>query len=274
MCNSLIFLECFSNEIAAPKTSITDIETYRNLCKRAAEDDQIFESFKRDPILIDIMQHVSYEQGILCLSVIKNKYPHLLPLLDSFRANDAIGLPITYEYDDVGCFSPTNLRYIKIAGDIEEQFSDRPISTIFEIGGGYGGQCKILCDFMNPMKYTIVDLPEPLALAKRHCCTIGLQQVDFVTMKQIDSLKSYDLVISNYAFSECNLEIQKMYLEKVIKNSKAGYMICNIIPYFETEKPFERNELVNILSGYGFQVKVLPETPLTAPNNYLLIWRK
>ena len=81
MCNSLIFLECSSNESSALQTSITDIEAYRNLCKRAAEDDQIFESFKRDPILIDIMQHVSYEQGILCLSVIKNKYSHLLFLL-------------------------------------------------------------------------------------------------------------------------------------------------------------------------------------------------
>jgi hypothetical protein len=36
-----------------------------------------------------------------------------------------------------------------------------------------------------------------------------------------------DLVISNYAYSELNLDLQNVYYENVIKNAKRVYMILN-----------------------------------------------
>ena len=40
-------------------------------------------------------------------------------------------------------------------------------------------------------------------------------------------IEDVDLVISNYAYSELNLELQNLYYENVIKNAKRVYMILN-----------------------------------------------
>jgi len=43
----------------------------------------------------------------------------------------------------------------------------------------------------------------------------------------VDPIKDVDLVISNYAYSELNLDLQNAYYENVIKNAKRVYMILN-----------------------------------------------
>lgn len=273
-CSTIIFSIGDFATASTQQTSITDESSYRHFCREAAEDEALFANFKRHPILITVLQHLSYEQGLLFMKAIEQNYPHLITQFDEYQANDFIGNPIAHEYPPYGTFSATNLRYIKIAGDIETLFQDRSIQSIVEIGGGYGGQCTVLSALLSPQKFTLIDLPETLALAKKHCQILGLGHVNFVTMEQIDPSISYDLVISNYAFSECSLDVQKLYLDKVIKNSKAGYMICNIIPYFETEQPLGKEEITSILRGYGFQVDILPEFPLTGGHNYLLVWRR
>ena len=72
-----------------------------------------------------------------------------------------------------------------------------------------------------------------------------------------------DLLISNYAFSECVKEIQDKYIQKIINNCKRGYVIHN---NFEG---YSHIELVNILTH---NVKEYKEKPNTAPNNVLLTW--
>jgi hypothetical protein len=43
----------------------------------------------------------------------------------------------------------------------------------------------------------------------------------------VDPIEDVDLVISNYAYSELNLDLQNAYYENVIKNAKRVYMILN-----------------------------------------------
>jgi hypothetical protein len=53
----------------------------------------------------------------------------------------------------------------------------------------------------------------------------------YISKSELPSINSpepiYDLVISNYAFSEFNRELQNEYLEKVILKSRSGYLLMN-----------------------------------------------
>lgn len=77
----------------------------------------------------------------------------------------------------------------------------------------------------------------------------------------------YDLVISNYAYSELNIEVQESYFRKVILKSKRGYVIFNSLGH----------ESFNSESAIVFAAKIrdstmLKEFPLTHKNNVLVVW--
>jgi hypothetical protein len=77
----------------------------------------------------------------------------------------------------------------------------------------------------------------------------------------------YDLVISNYAFTELSRELQDVYLRKVILRSKRGYITYNQLtpPHYRS---YDRDELVEIIDG----ARVIPEAPLTWENNCVIVW--
>jgi len=79
--------------------------------------------------------------------------------------------------------------------------------------------------------------------------------------------RDYDLVISNYAFSESKKELQDVYLEKVILGSKRGYITYNEITRLELNS-YEKDELVKIIP----HSKIIEENPLTHPKNCIIIW--
>ena len=61
--------------------------------------------------------------------------------------------------------SPTTLRYLKVANDLETLFSSLDGLRICEIGVGYGGQCRVLDAMFAVKSYTLVDLRPVLELA-------------------------------------------------------------------------------------------------------------
>lgn len=257
--------------LSAVQSSATDDYQYPSFCLAAATDNNLYKNFRRTPIYVNVLEHVSYEIGRECLRIITKEYPHLMSLMDSFKKNDAIGNPNTGYYSEVGVIAPTTLRYIKIAGDIQKQFGNLDNATVIEIGGGFGGQCKILSDMYKFKRYIIVDLPGPLALTKRFLQEQNVQNVEFVCPDQISQIGTSDLVISNYAYSECTLEIQKMYAREILSKAKHGYCTCNVSPtrhdIFGTKQ-----DLQAILSNNNIAWIELLERPLTGSNNYLIIW--
>lgn len=272
----LIFLSCFSllqqRLIAEEPTSIADLPEYRQICLEASIDDVVFANFKSYPAYKQILEHVTYDLGLEYLNIIKQKYPGLLSKLESFKMNDMLGNPTMYTYD-IGTFSPSTLRYIKVAGDLMSLLPNMNSMKIVEIGAGYGGQCKILSDLISFREYVIVDLPEPLALAKKYLEILNVKRVRFVTPEQLKA-EEYDLAISNYAFSECNRTYQTEYLNKIIKNSRFGYMTMNYIPFPFQEKPYTISELITfMIKNPLVNVRLLPEEPLTSPKNVIFTWR-
>jgi len=275
-------LTCVNCCLFSNQTSTTDVHSYTEFCERAAKDPSIFTYFRRNPIYVGVVESVSDLQGKQCLDFITKKTPKLLNYFDKFKTSDAIGNPVTYSYQGIGSISPTTLRYIKIAAELQLLFGSLDGCSIIEIGGGYGGQCKIISDLFQFKHYTIVDLSGPILLTEKYLSSQGVQNVSFITPNMDIQNNEFDIVISNYAFSECTYEMQKQYVENIISKSKKGYLTCNILvdshdgnsAILQRAEGFfaTKGKIQEELTNANISWKECPEIPNTAKTNYLLIW--
>lgn len=266
------FLMNVTGGSAQEKTSILDEETYRFVCAQAAQDPSAFACFRAHPVYQYGLEHVTYDQGLECLRIAKRQSPHFFNALDRFKTSDLLGSPVCYDYEDVGNMAPTTIRYIKIASDLQTLFGSLEGLSIVEIGGGYGGQCKILADLYNFKSYTIVDLPEPLALTEKFLSQNKVKNVTLVSPDEYIPDQQYDLIISNYAFSECSSAVQQKYIDEILAHAKAGYLTCNVLPQQSIKIPYQ-HELLQMLKQANITYFLLPEEPLTNWNNYVVVWR-
>jgi hypothetical protein len=229
--------------------------SYLKAVKLAVGSSRFFEVFKRDSGYRNILEHVSEGDGQKYLDILKLESPDLLERIDEFKINDKQGSPITYTYEKIGMISPTTLRYIKVASDLRKLFGDLSDFTIAEIGIGYGGQMLILDQLWNT-SYCLFDLPPVIELTRKYTFSI-LKQTQI-----INEFTTLDLVVSNYAFSELNTSIQEQYIKNVLCKAKRGYLTMNYIDGFSIE------ELKKKLPNFS----IYTETPLTGPNNNLIVW--
>lgn len=272
----LLFIVSFfvSCNFIYAQTSSSDNQEYRGYCLQAAQDEKTFNNFKRGQEVIAAIHNLGEYSGVEMLDHIYYHFPHLLEFFDKFRQNDLVGNPRTFIYPRAGDFSPTNLRYIKIGGEIEYFFGDLEGKTIIEIGGGYGGQCKILSDLFKFKEYILVDLPEVLALARKYLERVGVENVTYLTMEQLPQNRTYDLVISNFALSECSRKVQKTYLNQVLAVSLGGFIYCNQMRWMPDTAPFRPREMIEEIKKIGRKPKLYEEMPLTARDNYLVVWKE
>jgi putative sugar O-methyltransferase len=240
--------------------SISDNLTYPEICRLAAIDDSYFKTFKCQPGYTKILEHVTCEQGTEYARLFQNN-KNIISNLSKFTINDTLGSPklCTYEF---GNFSPTTLRYIKVLNDLSPLNLDD--KTIVEIGPGYGGQYVVLRQLYKPKKYIFVDLASTLLLIEKYINKLGLSdiEVEFVEGNNTKPVAS-DLVVSNYAFSECPTIIQDAYITNIIEHSKNGYMIYNNILGYTSEQ---------LISKCSKSIKVNQEIPLTHSKNVLVSW--
>lgn len=240
------------------RTSISDFPAYRAFCAQAAVDPEVFATFRSNPVLKGIMEHVSLATAAQCIEIIGRDNPDLWKWLPQFHASDRVGCP------DALC--PTTLRYMEVLSDLKKLFGSLDGFRIAEIGGGYGGQCKIIHDVFKPSEYTLIDLPEPLALAKTFLGKFSVPNLRFLTQEELVP-ESYDLAISNYAFSECAVPVREIYFQRILASAKRGYLACNFIGEPSGIEDVTTNAF--ILAHPDFQN--LPE-PSPHPLNRLFLW--
>ena len=196
---------------------------YLNVCNYAANSDEFFKQFKSHPAYRHVLEHVSYEEGQQYLKEIEIDY---LDKLQEVKQNDSIGEPTTYEYPLVGTMSPTTIRYIKNTSDIISKFGSS-FDSIVEIGGGYGGLCKVMSSFIKFDQYLLLDLEECNLLSRKYLSHFDLPTMSYRS-EEIDEIdENFDLLISNYAFSECHREVQLDYINRFIKKSNNFYIMHN-----------------------------------------------
>lgn len=244
------------------KTSISDYESYKRICESASKDDTVFDTFKTHSDFIPILEHVNKDQGNGYIDYIENSTEFTQEILDKVRINDKFGGTKFEEYKEpFNNISPSTLRYLKVALELKEIFGDLSRKKIIEIGGGYGGQSLVLQSIFDSVEYSIIDLPEVTMLAKTYLSKNSIENVNFYSVEDVVEPFEVDLVISNYAISECTKVIQKIYIDNILKNAKHGYITYNNISHLfnvNSYTPIEFKELLGC--------KEKPEVPQTGAN--------
>ncbi len=241
------------------------IKSYIKSCVDSVSDDIYFDNFKRNPDYTAILehQHLPKEYGDLMINSIESKYDKdkLKSKIDGIKDNDKHGNPILFNFE-YGDISLGTLRYVKNSCDIVSYFGESDIDdidTIVEIGGGYGGLCKTISNFIDYKNYYLFDLKEVNLLSSRYLSNFdNFDKIHINTIE--DSTKNFidgevDLLISNYAISEIPKSLQMIYIDKILLKSNRFYIIYNHLQstYDEdgmsyNEDGMSYNEFINLLS--------------------------
>lgn len=217
-----------------------------------------------------ILEHVTRELGQAYLNVLRRWAPCVIARIDEFKVNDLVGGPITHAYEGIGRISPTTLRYLKVAADLEACFNWSATTAVAEIGVGYGGQ--LLCaDRLLPFgSWTLFDLQPVLRLATRYLESHLLRgSYRATTLNQLPPT-TFDIVVSNYAFSELPATVQIAYLRKVVSLAAAGYMTMNS---GREGTPFAEGHIsLTELRKHLPESEIIDEYPRSASGGYIILW--
>ncbi len=229
------------------------------------------DKFRRNFMYREIVESVSYSQGIEYINRIDALTSNSKIRYEVFKENDSVGNPRLSRYPAIGKISPTTLRYISVAIELQKLFGEDLSGKFVEIGAGYGGQKSVLERFFDISLYGIYDLEEAQDLVAVFLSRIS--KIDKVKMLSLDKTEVpiWNIAISNYAFSELPAELQKEYIEKVLIKSERGYLIMNsgMTNYSgRSDGKLTLDELRKLLPAF----EILEETPKTGPDNYVIAW--
>ena len=176
---------------------------YRHFVNQCLSNEELFKNFKQNNIYKNILEHVSNEIGSEYLKIIKKQTPSIIKKIDKVKINDLVGGSNLVDYKDVGHVSPSSLRYAKVLSDILVLFKKKKFKKIAEIGTGYGGQFLIFDQFLDFSNYYLFDLKEVLLFCEKYLDNYLIRN-SFKTLhiNNFNGEEKFDLVISNYAFSE------------------------------------------------------------------------
>jgi hypothetical protein len=220
--------------------------THIDICKNALFNISIYNNFKRIPEYTKILEHTTEYFGIEYIKLIFSEHEKYAKLLDwkKLKENDLIGNPnlsnfiILKDYLNIDdcIFSPSTIYYIYRGLDIIDKILVNDNINILEIGGGYGGQCKLIIDMcsmlgININKYGIIDLESASKLQDKYLSTFEYKNVEFFeyeNIKNFDDFKLYNNLISVYALSEFEVDVQDYYINNIIKYMDNIYILCNV----------------------------------------------
>jgi len=213
-----------NNNFLGWRASSYDANQYIKSIKSFLSSNEKFENFRQpNGSYNTILEHVNHSEGLKYAEAIKKFPKSFLNNIENFKKNDSIGNPITYHFEDFGFVNPTTLRYIKFAGDIINHFSDINNFNLIEIGGGYGGLVRVLSEIYKFKSITMVDLPETLNLQEKYLNKFDIK-IEKKTVENSFDIETNTLVISNYAWCECDKQTIKQYLDKIISKAKYSFM--------------------------------------------------
>jgi hypothetical protein len=227
--------------------------SYVSLIEKINNTSLINSSFKSNDNYQSILEHVSYEQGIEYIQLIKREFPLLSQdkIIQFISMNDLYGNPKKYSYSiqnsNIEC-SPTSLRYIYHALLILSYLKTRQSKKIAEIGCGYGGlflAINFFSTFLNVdiEKYYLIDLPEVCELIKKYF-DLHKENIHInyffcnSTFFGSDIMEEELFLISNYCFTEIESEYRNNYISQLFQKINSGFIIWQTIfglPITETK---------------------------------------
>jgi hypothetical protein len=250
--------------------SITgNIPTYLEACLKAVDDPYYFANFRSLPEYAPILE--CGFGGESAHYILNKASDEVLDKLEHFRKLEQYGNPVTNYINGVGRFSGTTLRYIVIADQITKLFNLPPNLKISEIGAGFGGQCYILSQLRSFSSYFIYDLPQVECLIDKMIKTLSVQRVHLMPLNATLPEEKIDLLISNYAFSECDRQTQLDYFERVLKKADRGYILFNQLHCFDS---LSSEELIGLLDEHHMNPRIYEEPIFSYQDNLLIVWDK
>ena len=243
---------------------------YASAVMQALKHQKSFDNFKRSYSYRDILEHVSEDQGRDYLKILESRNDGILNLgLDTVLTSDDVGNPIKFRYEKYAKpLSPTTLRYLKVASDLKMLFGSN-LGNVAEIGCGYGGQTLVNDQLLNVESARLFDLPFVNKLIDRYLNTHLLDGAYYTTVINKEVPREYDLVISNYAFSELPKKLQLAYIDKVLSKAKRGYLTMNSgLGNRRYIGKLSLDELTELLP----QFSLIKEEPLTSDQAYIIVW--
>jgi putative sugar O-methyltransferase len=257
------------DEFTVKNSSITDSEflsAYPTLCATAASNPQIFSKFRSSKVMIEALDHVSIEEANGYIAEILKQTNWQDNFTSALHEIDKIGKPRKYRFE-YGTFSPTVIRYLKVFLDLEKYFGPLKNLNLTEIGIGFGGQAGLISILEKPKSYNLFDIPPVLDLASRFIDELGVGDNFSYNDGRSPRVLKQDLVISNYAFSELNRDVQNLYLENVILSTKCGYITWNSLSRNKLNG-YSLAELIRIIPNS----EIVAEEPRTAVDNAIIVW--
>ncbi len=239
----------------APYDSSRD---YFKVCRRAVQDDMAFATFRHNREYCVVLEHVSPDEG--------SGYLKAAQAIDAdfvakhfrfFQENDNVGGATLVRYP-IGSIAPSTLRYVYVLTNLQQWVGSLGGLDIVEIGGGYGGLCRMAMAVCKPHSYTIFDLEAPLLLTRKYLSYYELSGVHLRQANDFDGMGNVDVVISTWALSELEQGAQQDYYTNLIGGSRFGYMAYNAdpTPLVDCLKSLDRFEVVvKAIPGSTFEVK-------------------
>ena len=204
--------------------------SYHNLVWRLVTDTNAQAVFRRDPTYLGILG-VSEYHGREYFAQLDDKT--ILDLFFASEAADLVGGALTYDFQGHQ-LSPNTARYAKVLQDLVRLFPAFPaFRSIVEIGVGFGGQARLVSAYIKErsallQSYDLIDILPVCFLAQSYLDHFNMGfACRYLTKSQIPFGNEWDLVISNYAFSEFDEDLEREYLHKVLLKARCGYLTMN-----------------------------------------------
>lgn len=267
----IFFSELEGRNVSAANMSDSQKTYYQKAVSKILKSKFRLKRFRRIYNYRKIVETVTYREGEEYLKRIEFLGLPLTSDFSKFFMNDFFGKPTRYRYPSIGKVSPTTLRYISVAMELKKLFGDGLMGKFVEIGVGYGGQASILKEFFKISEYGIYDLEDVQELTERYLAQIGKTRNIKMYSLVNNSAVRWDLVISNYAFSELPSDLQKIYIEKVLSKSERGYLVMNsgmTNHSGRSDGKLTIEELRKLLPEF----QIFEEIPNTGPDNYVIVW--
>ena len=237
--------------------------------KKITSNPNLFNRFKQIPAYREVLECFDKELGEKFLEKLIERDDGIYKkALESVFLEDDLGRPLKYSYTTSELpLSPTTLNYVKVASDLQILFGE-DLGRVAEIGCGYGGQALAVDRLLRPTLITLFDLPPVLELVEQYLDSTILNSA-YETKPLGKALPAkYDLVVSNYAWSELPAKLQRAYVDKVIKQSRRGYITMNSSPNSPRHGELSYQEIKELLPKFV----TYEEVPKTSENNYIIVW--
>jgi len=241
-----------------------NVREWIDSCQLGGNDDLFFQRFRSSPAFLQIVEGSPKVSAVWNLKrLLKNEY--FLNALSLICTSDYAGCPVNQvlikdeKESLIRSVNPTTLRYANNAANCIDIFGRNIFSddlNIYEIGAGYGGECKIFNDYAmsiysKPLSnWSVFDLPSSFSLIKKFLNRFGYK-AGFQSLDDVSGSDRLSLVMSNAALSEMRGALLEKYMNNCVSHASHGYFITNFDTHSKPYGGWSTTEFLGILHDMG-----------------------